>query len=133
MSDLRRRIFGVGTPDSTPSTSRDASPAPGGDKVGPEYQVIPKEKLEKLRQDVKHIKRKGTKRRNAWIFALGGAFGIFLAGFFASTNGNLERLVDMAGIRDLNVMDVLPAGLIRDVQDLQVCDPLYSALRFFLS
>lgn len=123
MSELRRRIFGVGaSPDSTPTSSRDASPAPVQHEDG-EYKIIPKPQLEKLKKEVKQVKRKGTKRRNAWIFALGGLFGIFIAGFFASNNGSLDKLVEMAGIGDMNLdslLDVLPAGLIRDVQDLQV-------------
>ena len=125
MSDLRRRIFGSGTPDSTPSSSRDASPAPVQREDG-EYKVIPKPVLDKLRKEVKQVKRKGTKRRNFWIFALGGLSGIFAAGFFASNNGSLDKLVELAGIRDMNlesVLDVLPAGLIKDVQDLQVWSP----------
>jgi phospholipid:diacylglycerol acyltransferase len=122
MSDLRRRIFGAGTPDSTPSSSRDASPAPIRGDDG-EYKIVPKPKLDKLSKEVKEARRKGTKRRNVWIFALGGLFGIFLAGFFASNNGSLDKLVELAGVRDMNLdtlLDVLPAGLIRDVQDLQV-------------
>jgi phospholipid:diacylglycerol acyltransferase len=122
MSDLRRRIFGAGTPDSTPSSSRDPSPAPIRGDDG-EYKIVPKPKLDKLRKEVKEVRRKGTKRRNVWIFALGGLFGIFLAGFFASNNGSLDRLVELAGVRDMNLdtlLDVLPAGLIRDVQNLQV-------------
>lgn len=132
MSELRRRIFGVGgsTPDSTPSTSRDASPAPGNGKKGKEshdseYTAIPKKQLDKLRKDVKQVKRKGIKRRNAWVFVLGGVFGICVAGFFASSNGSLDRLVELAGMQDLNLetlFDVLPAGLIKDVQDMQVCN-----------
>ena len=70
------------------------------------------------------MKRYGTKRRNAWIFALGSIFGIFIAGYFATSNGSLDRLVDLAGIKDMRIdtlLDVLPAGLIKDVQDIQVC------------
>ena len=123
MSDLRRRIFGAGgSPDSTPTSSRDASPAPIQREDG-EYKIVPKPKLDELKKQVKEVKRKGTKRRTFWIFALGGLFGIFLAGFFASNNGSLDRLVEMAGISDMNLdslLDVLPAGLIRDVQDIQV-------------
>lgn len=133
MSDLRRRIFGVGTPDSTPSSSRDASPAPAQRDDG-EYKVIPKPALDKLRKEVKGVRRKGSKRRNVWIFALGGLFGIFAAGFFASNNGSLDKLVELAGIRDMNldsVLDVLPAGLIKDVQDLQVRSPT-TALSLFV-
>ena len=123
MSDLRRRIFGAGgTPDSTPSSSRDASPAPAQGDDG-EYKIVPKPQLDKLRKQVEEVRKKGTKRRNVWIFALGGLFGIFLAGFFASNNGSFDKLVEMAGINDMNLdtlLDVLPSGLIRDVQDLQV-------------
>lgn len=123
MSDLRRRIFGAGTPDSTPSSSRDASPAPArpGDDVS-DYKIVPSEQLKKLS---KHRGR-NSKRRNAWIFGLGGLFGVLAAGFVASPTGSLDKLVDMAGLSDLNldsILDVLPAGLIKDVQQLQVCIP----------
>lgn len=124
MSELRRRILGhlnvVGesSPESSPSISREVSPAPDQRSTG-EYKVVPTQKLEKL----KNIKRKGTKRRNAWIFALGSIFGILVAGYFASNNGSLDSVLDMAGIRDMRLdtlFDVLPAGLIKDVQDIQV-------------
>ena len=124
MSELRRRIFGVGTPDSTPDVSRDPSPAPPRRSDGTpdeNYKVVAAEKLEQLR---KKAHQKGRKRRNAWIFGLGGLFGIFIAGFFASNNGSLDRLVEVAGLQDMNLeslLDVLPTGLIRDIQDMQVC------------
>lgn len=121
MSELRRRVFGAfDSGDSTPISSRDASPAPD-QKDGGEYKVIPKKKFEKLRE----VRRSGNKRRTAWIFALGGVFGIFIAGFFASNTGHLDRLVDMAGFKEMNIdslFDVLPAGLIKDVQDIQVSE-----------
>jgi len=128
MSDLRRRIFGVGTPESTPDSSRDVSPAPGlrkdGEKQGEDYTIIPARKLEKLK---KHVhKSGGRKRRNFWMFGLGGLFGVLVAGFFASSNGGLDRLAEVTGLQDLNLdslFDVLPAGLIKDVQDLQVRPP----------
>lgn len=125
MSDLRRRIFGVGdTPDSTPSISRESSPAPAAqDGKDGEYKVVPKETVEKLKQEVKSVRRSGKKRRNAWMFALGGLFGVILAGFFATSNGGLDNLIEMAGIKDMNLdslLDVLPAGVIKDVQELQV-------------
>lgn len=128
MSDLRRRIFGVGdTPDSTPSISREASPAPGRDgRDGAEYKVVPNDTVEKLKKEVKSVRRSGKKRRNAWMFALGGLFGVMLAGFFAANTGGLDSLVEMAGIKDMNldsILDVLPAGIVKDVQDLQVRRP----------
>lgn len=123
MSLLRRRIFGVGTPESTPSSSREQSPAPVSKAdVGADYRIIPVSKLESLKEKSK-ARVKGTKRRNAWIFGLGGLFGIVLAASLASPNGSLDRLVELAGLRDMNLdsfLDVLPAGLIKDVQDLQV-------------
>jgi phospholipid:diacylglycerol acyltransferase len=120
MSDLRRRIFGVGTPDSTPSSSRDNSPAPSrpGDKTT-DYKIVSTQQLEKASKQKQH----GRKRRNVWVFGLGGLVGVLAAGFFASPTGSLDRLVDMSGWSDLNldsILDVLPAGLIKDVQQLQV-------------
>lgn len=136
MSGLRRRIFGSGGNDESSDSSREHSPAPAPKEAGGEaYRVIPKEKLEKLKKNVKH---KGGKKRNAWVFGLGSLFGLFLAGYFASSNGSLDKLVTMAGLEDLNldtVLDVLPAGLIRDVRDLQVCrmTRIYEPLELMLT
>jgi phospholipid:diacylglycerol acyltransferase len=124
MSDLRRRIFGVGTPDSTPSSSRDNSPAPArpGNKTTDkttDYKIVPADQAAKISKQ----KHSGRKRRNAWIFGLGGLVGVLAAGIFASPTGSLDRLADMAGWNDMNfdsILDVLPAGLIKDVQQLQV-------------
>jgi len=120
MSDLRRRIFGVGTPDSTPSSSRDNSPAPArpGDKTT-DYKIVPADQAAKISKQ----KHSGRKRRNAWIFGLGGLVGVLAAVVFASPSGSLDHLADMAGWNDMNfdsILDVLPAGLIKDVQQLQV-------------
>lgn len=135
MSDLRRRIFGIGAnpPDSTPASSRDASPAPpaqhdGGS--GDSQKVVPAAKLNGL---IRKSKRQGTKRRNFWIFALGGLFGVAVAGFFATSNGGLDKLVDFAGLSEMNldsILDVLPAGLIKEVRDLQVGPRPYFAALF---
>ncbi len=128
MSDLRRRLLsgiGIDSEESSPTTSREASPAPG-QRDGAEYKVIPTKKLEKL----KEIKAKGTKRRNFWIFAFGGVFGILLAGFFASRNGSLEDLVGITDVRLDALLDVLPAGLIKDVRDIQV-SPRYPRIAWF--
>lgn len=120
MSSLRRRVFGSGTPDSTPDISRESSPAPlhKGDTNGDDYRVIHTKQLDKLRDRVKHT---GRKRRNAWIFGLGGLFGVVLAGFFAASN-NMD-LVELAGLKDVSldsILDVLPAGIIKDVREMQV-------------
>ena len=122
MSTLRRRIFGAGNDDSSPDSSRDSSPHPVAPKEagGDAYRIVPKEKLEKLKSQVKP---RGGKKRNAWIFGLGGLFGLLAAGFFAGSNGGIDKLITMAGLEEMNldsVLDVLPTGLIRDIRDLQV-------------
>lgn len=113
MSSLRRRIFGS-SGDSTP-TSRSSSPTPAG---GDELQVIPDKELKKLS---KTGHKTGRKRWNAWIFGLGGLFGVAVAAFFAGNN----EMLDLRAIADVNldsILDVLPAGLVKDAQDLQVGD-----------
>lgn len=60
---------------------------------------------------------KTRKRRNTFIFLLGGLCGLIAAGFFATSN----ELIDFPGLADLSMdqlVDVLPAGLIKDVKDL---------------
>jgi len=115
MSALRRRIFGTSgdsTPALTPERSREGSPAGGHD-----YRVVPADKLDTLSSSSK--KGNGSKRRNFWIFGLGGLFGIILAGFFASNN----EFMDLTSFNNMNldsILDVLPAGLINDARDLQV-------------
>ena len=57
------------------------------------------------------------------MFGFGGLCGLFVAGFFASSTGSLDRLVDMAGWNELtleSILDVLPAGMTRDIQNMQV-------------
>lgn len=121
MSQLRRRIFGSASNGHDSDSSREQSPAPAPESAGGEaFRIVPKETLEKLKKGPK----KGSKRRSAWVFVLGGLFGLFVAGFFASSNGGLDKLVTMAGLEDMNldtILDVLPAGLISEVRDLQVC------------
>ncbi|KAI5363581.1 putative lecithin:cholesterol/phospholipid:diacylglycerol acyltransferase, alpha/Beta hydrolase [Septoria linicola] len=124
MSSLARRIFGVGgSSDDTPPASRDSSPGPAPHealKRPGAYRVLTTEKFDELKAAVKS--GKGKKRRNFWVFGLGILGGLFAAGFFASRDGALDQLVAMAGLEDVNLdslMDVLPTGLIRDVQDLQ--------------
>ncbi|KHO01083.1 Lecithin:cholesterol/phospholipid:diacylglycerol acyltransferase [Metarhizium album ARSEF 1941] len=57
------------------------------------------------------------KRRNTFIFFLGGICGLLAAGFFAKTND----LIDFPELGELSMdsfFDVLPAGLIKDMRDL---------------
>lgn len=109
-SELRRRVAlkGDGTPPESESPisvtpERDDSPIRPGDKV-----------------KVVHHSQKTRKRRTGAIFLLGSLFGLIAAGFFAKSND----LIDFPEIGDLTVdslLDVLPAGLVKDVRDLVVC------------
>lgn len=107
-SELRRRVAlkGDGTPPESPisvTPERDDSPVRPGDKV-----------------KILHHSQKTRKRRTGAIFLLGSLFGLIAAGFFAKSND----LIDFPEIGDLSVdslLDVLPAGLVKDVRDLVVC------------
>lgn len=109
-SELRRRIALKGDGDGTPPESpisvtpeRDESPIRPGDKV-----------------KVVHHNQKTRKRRTGAIFLLGSLFGLIAAGFFAKSND----LIDFPELGDFSVdglLDVLPAGLVKDVRDLVVC------------
>ena len=104
MSFLRRRLAG----DSSSNVSREPSP-------DQEKKYVTAKELHTLK------KSRGTKRRNLWIFGLGGIFGIAVAAFFAGSND----LIDLSSLADVNmesILDALPAGLVRDAQELQVGD-----------
>ena len=109
MSSLRRRILGPSsnsTPDST-ELSRDPSPA-----KGEPVTLIPDSQLKKL-------KSKKSKRRQGLIFGLGGLFGLLVAAFFA----NQHDVINLEGLVDINLeslMDVIPAGIVKDAKDLTV-------------
>ncbi|KAI3396032.1 hypothetical protein diail_528 [Diaporthe ilicicola] len=104
-SELRRRVAlkGDGTPPESPisvTPERDDSPIRPGDKV-----------------KVVHHSQKTRKRKTGAIFLLGSLFGLIAAGFLAKSND----LIDFPEIGDLSVdslLDVLPAGLVKDVRDL---------------
>jgi hypothetical protein len=61
-----------------------------------------------------------SKRRNGFIFLLGGIFGIFIALFFA----NQHEVISLDSIMDLNLeslMEAIPQGILRDVKEFSVC------------
>ena len=102
MSALRRRLLG------TPTPSRDASPAKAEEvRLAPVSKIITE----------KHHKTR--KRRNGFIFFLGGLFGIVAAGFFAGKS-DLIDFPELGDLRMDSLMDVLPAGFVRDARDLAV-------------
>jgi hypothetical protein len=140
MSFLRRRIA-RGPRDSTPpdssDTSTESSPArpPHPDELEhpdrlPEHlRVVSLKKLEKLRKNsFKSPNAKGTKRRNAWVFGLGGLFGVAVAAFFAQSN----EMLDLPALPELHlesILEALPAGFMQDARSFQVCGFLARPLR----
>lgn len=82
-----------------------------------ELALVPVSSISKLKD--KHGNAKGRKRRNGFIFFLGGLFGIVVAGFFAQQND----LIGLPELGDLNLesfMDVFPAGFLQDARELKV-------------
>lgn len=113
MSFLRRRFGGASSKDdSSAEVSREPSPAPGQTRPS-NLRVITAEQLHTL-------KKKGkSKRKNAWIFGLGGLFGLVVAGFFASSN----EMIDLRSLENMNldsILDALPASFVSSAQQLQV-------------
>lgn len=113
MSFLRRRPVRESPDDS----SRESTPGPGTDDT----RVVPIKRLRVLERKLTETRlaRKGTKRRHFWVFVLGGLFGLAVAAFFAGHND----MIDIPGFADLNLdsfLDVLPAGFLKDAQDIQV-------------
>jgi phospholipid:diacylglycerol acyltransferase len=110
MSDLRRRVFGDGTP---PAPSREPTP----DTTKEEVQLVAKSRLEELKRRTQE--RKPSKRRLWVIFLLGGLLGLFGAAFFADQ----QDVINLQGLTEFNFenfLDVIPAGIIKDAKDLTV-------------
>lgn len=113
MSFLRRRFGGS---DTSSEPSRDPSPNPGSTERPSNLRVITAEQLHTLKQKGK---RKNGKRKNAWVFSLGGIFGLVIAAFFAGSN-DLIDLKSIEGMNLENLMEALPANFVKSAQQLQV-------------
>lgn len=108
MSELRRRIGNAFRETPSPLSTREGTP-----DSNEEVQLVPVSKLKTLST------RKSRKRRNGLIFGLGGVFGIIIAVFFA----NHQEVIKLDGLMDLNLdslLDVLPAGVVKDAKDITV-------------
>lgn len=104
MSTLRRRLLG----DSSTDVSRDPSPVKGESVI-----LVQTAHLKKLT-------KKRSKRRQWSIFGLGGLLGIIVAAFFAQRH----EVISLEGLMDLNLeslLDVIPAGIVKDAKDITVC------------
>ena len=113
MSTLRRRF--LGTPSPSPSPAR--TPTNGDTDIQEleDLKLVSSAKLHELKKGAKH----SHKRRNSLIFILGGLFGVCAALFTAQK----QEVFNFEGILDLNLdslIDVIPAGVIKDAKDLTV-------------
>jgi phospholipid:diacylglycerol acyltransferase len=108
MNVLRRRIVGESSTEPSAEPSREGSPVRKDDHVAqPESAATNPKK-----------RKRGGKRKTAWIFTLGGIFGIAVAAFFVGNND----MLDITALGDLNLeslLEVLPAGLVNDAKELQ--------------
>ena len=84
------------------------------DKEAKVYKVIPAARLRSLERP------EGTKRRYAWIFILGGLFGLTIAALFAD-RGDILDLTSFTGVHLESLYEVLPAGFVKGARELQVC------------
>lgn len=102
MSTLRRRFLGDSSPLKNPSPAK-----------GEPVTLVSNSHL-------KELKGKRGKRWQFSIFGLGGLFGLVVAAFFANQHDvlNLEGLVDF---NMESLLDVIPAGIVKDARDLTVC------------
>ena len=103
-SFLRRRILG----EKTPTESREGTP-----ETAEEVRLAPVSKIQYGKQKDSH------KRRNGVVFLIGGLAGIVAAGLFAGKTD----LIDFPELKDLSMdslMDVLPAGVLKDARELSV-------------
>lgn len=113
MSFLRRRFGGDNNNDSSTDVSREPTPDP--DRPA-NLRVITAEKLHTLKQGSKN---KNGKRKNFWIFTLGGLAGVLAAAFFAGSNDMID-LSSLEGVNLDSILEALPQGFIKDAQQLQV-------------
>lgn len=98
----------------------------GKDEVPPSDKVNgTKAEQEKLRAEVvdtqvtQLVIKPRSKRRNGFIFMLGGIFGIFIALFFA----NQHEVISLDSLMDLNLdswIEAIPQGIVSDVKEFSV-------------
>ena len=108
MAFLRRRFGGNDASSSEPS--RESTPEPGRPS---NLRVVTAEKLQTLK------KGKSGKKKNFWIFTLGGIAGVVAAAFFAGSNDMID-FSSLEGVNLDSLYEALPAGFLRDAQQMQV-------------
>ncbi|KAJ5683918.1 uncharacterized protein N7477_000263, partial [Penicillium maclennaniae] len=109
-------------------TGKDEVPGSDSSRISrPRFNRIKTEE-DKLREEFGGAKvkqlviRPRSKRRNGFIFVLGGLFGIFIALFFA----NQQEVISFESLMDLNLdslIDAIPQGIISDAKQFMQHDP----------
>jgi phospholipid:diacylglycerol acyltransferase len=129
MNPVRRRK--IARPHSQPAIHHDHSLKPEDPELEKPVaeddglELIPTKELHELHHDAHKAKKvKGTKRRIAWIFALGGLFGLLLAGVLANNNDWVDIASSFTDLNLDQLLDVLPAGFINEAKQFQVREAL---------
>ncbi|KAF2688031.1 LACT-domain-containing protein [Lentithecium fluviatile CBS 122367] len=107
MSFLRRRFGGNDASSEEPSRE----PTPDPDRPS-NLRVVTAGKLQTLK------KGKNGKKKNFWIFVLGGVVGVAAAAFFAG-NSDMIDLSSLEGMNLDSLYDALPQGFLQDARQLQ--------------
>lgn len=108
MASHRQRV--LGTPKASHKKHREESP--------PKAEDVRLAPVSKIMKDADG-KPKSRKKRNGFIFFLGGLFGIVAAGFFAQKS-DLIGFPELGDLSMDSIMDVLPASFVRDARELAV-------------
>lgn len=111
---LRRRAGKDGSPESSRDDNNQGNTKPQSeeDRLRAEFDGA------KVKQLVIQPPRR-SKRRNGFIFVLGGLFGVLVALFFA----NHQEVISLESLLDLNLeslIDVIPQGIVRDAREFSV-------------
>jgi hypothetical protein len=100
----------------------------GKDKVSPSNkdsgatrakEEQPRAEIHETQVNQQIIIKPRSKRRNGFIFMLGGFFGIFVALFFASQH----EVISLDSLMDLNLdswIEAIPQGIVSDVKEFSV-------------
>ncbi|KAL1854223.1 phospholipid:diacylglycerol acyltransferase [Paecilomyces lecythidis] len=113
MSLLRRRL-GKDSKAESPTIDVSGGATPGVEEAAAKGQDVSLRSGSNVKN---YVAKPRSKRRNGFIFFLGGIFGIFVALFFANHN----EVISLDSLMDLNLdalVDVIPQGIVKDFREL---------------
>ena len=130
MSDLRRRAVKEPPRDENNNDDDTSNPPARGESETIKQKSKKRHKHENDEEDEKptlsliaklkrYLANPRGKRRNSFVFLLGGLFGIFIALFFANQN----EVISLDALMDLNLdslIDVIPTGILSDAREFTV-------------